>query len=107
MSNARVVNTGEFLGDGSRSRLRPWGGIRQALAGIDPTRDALARWIAVNAGAFQPGQDLAPVARYRDRPLTGERAAIRRVLRCGQTPIAVMCHHSWEVLRCDTDRWFL
>ena len=40
--------------------------------------------------------DLAPVARDRDRPSTGERAANCRALRCGQTRIGVTCHHSWE-----------
>jgi hypothetical protein len=59
---------------------------------------------ALNQGRGVPtkpaGPDLALVARDRDRPLTGERAAIRRALRCGQTRIGVMCHHPWGVLRC-------
>ena len=45
MSNARVVNTGEFLGDGSRSRLRPWGGTRRY-----PLRDRVIILLSVRAG---------------------------------------------------------
>ena len=48
MSNAQVENTGEFLRYGFHSRRRPWQNMT-AVNGIDPTQDALARWIAANA----------------------------------------------------------
>src|SRR5215467_4754428 len=69
------------------------GELETVLRPNGPSPHALSRGRGVRAKPAEP--DLAPVARDRDRPLTGERAAIRRALRCGQTRIGVMCHHSW------------
>jgi hypothetical protein len=68
--------------------------LERVLRPNGPTRHALSQGRGVPTKPTEP--DLAPVAHDRDRPSTGERAAICRARQCGQTRIGVTCHHSWE-----------
>jgi hypothetical protein len=99
LAAALLITSAVMAQQGTWQEYRSGGGfiVRQPLESVlrpnGPSPHAPSRGRGVPTKLAGP--DLAPVARDCDHPPTGERAAIRRALRCGQTRIGVMCHHSW------------